>query len=350
MSNHRRWLRKIRVWLPLVAILIALYPLAVRAADSRGDGFNIQVSPSPLTVKLKPGQRHTAVVTVRNLSSHTETLTPRLNGFTIDSKSEKIELTPNVPLGLNQWISFKQSKLTLAPGASQPLEIIYNTPKNVGFSYSLAITLNPEGRQPEEQGATYQAQVAVFNLINIDRPGAKRELTVAGFKSQKSRYEFLPAAFDLTLENKGNVIDQPVGNLFIQRGFDDDQPIAAIPINQGSSYILPGLSRTFSTSWTEGFPRYVPNADDTGKSHLSWNWRDIGNLRIGKYVAKVVLVYNDGQRDVPIVASTTFWVIPWKLILVTTIVGGLVITGLVAWVRLILKGTSKVRKYANRRK
>lgn len=350
MSNHRRWLRKFRVWLPLAAILIALYPLAAQAADSANDGFNIQVSPSPLSVKLKPGQRHTAVLTVRNLSSHSETLKPRLNGFSIDDRSEKIQLTPEVPLGLSEWISFKQSALTLAPGASQPLEIIYDTPKNVGFSYSLAITLNPSDRKPEQQGATYQAQVAVFNLINIDRPGAKRELAVKEFKTPKSRYEFLPATFELTLENKGNVIDQPVGNLFIQREFDDDRPIAAIPLNQANGYILPGLTRTFSSSWREGFPRYEAASDGSGKTRLSWNWRDIGSLRVGKYVAKVVLVYNDGARDVPIVASTTFWVIPWKLILATTIVGGLVVTGLVAWIRLILKGTNKVRKYAHRRK
>jgi hypothetical protein len=350
MSNHRGWLRKLRVWLPLVAILITLYPLSTRAADSGNDGFNIQVSPSPLTVSLKPGQRHTAVVTVRNLSSHSETLRPRLNGFTIDAVSEKIELKPEVPLGLDEWISFKQTSLNLAPGASQPLEIVYNTPKNVGFSYSLAITLNPADRRPEQQGATYQAQVAVFNLINIDRPGAQRELVVKEFKSQKSRYEFLPANFELTLENKGNVIDQPVGNLFIQREFDDSEPITTIPINEANGYILPGLTRTFDSSWRQGFPRHETLADGSGKTRLSWHWRDIGSLRMGKYVAKVVLVYNDGQRDVPIVASTTFWVIPWKLILVTILIGGLVVTGAIAWVRLFLKGTKKVRKYAHRHK
>lgn len=350
MSNHRRWLRKFRVWLALAAILIALYPLATKAADSPSDGFNIQVSPSPLTVNLKPGQRHVAVLTVRNLSSHSETLRPRLNGFTIDSKSEKIELKPEVPLGLDKWISFKQSSLSLAPGASQPLEIVYNTPKDVGFSYSLAITLNPSDRRPEQQGATYQAQVAVFNLININRPDAKRGLTINEFKSQKSRYEFLPATFELTLENKGNVIDQPVGNLFIQREFDDSQPITTIPINQANGYILPGLTRTFNSSWQQGFPRYENLADGSGKTRLHWNWRDVGSLRMGKYVAKVVLVYNDGQRDVPIIASTTFWVIPWKLLLVTVVVGGLLVTGAIAWVRLILKGTKKVRKYAHRHK
>jgi hypothetical protein len=350
MSNHRGWLRKFGVWLPLAAILIALFPLAARAADSGNDGFNIQVSPSPLSVTLKPGQRHTAVLTVRNLSNHSETLTPRLNGFTIDDQSEKIELTDDVPLGLGQWISFKQARLDLAAGASKQLEIMYDTPSDVGFSYALAITLHPAERQPERQGTTYEAQVAVFNLINIDRPGAKRELSVQEFKSEKARYEFLPANFSLTLKNEGNVIDQPVGNLFIQREFNDSDPIATIPINQANSYILPDVSRTFTSSWKEGFPHYEPATDGSGKMRLSWNWRNMGNLRMGKYVAKVVLVYNDGQRDVPVIASTTFWVIPWKLILATLVIGGLVVTGLVAWIRLILKGTNKVRKYAHRHK
>ena len=328
-------------------MLALLLPLSTRAAESGGDGFNIQVSPSPLAITLTPGQRQTATITIRNLSSHSETLTPQLNGFTIGSDGEKIELQSTVPLGLGEWISFKQQTITIAPGGSQPLEVIYNTPANVGFSYALAITLSQTDKKAEGQGPALKGSVAVFNLININRSDAKRELAVESFKSDKARYEYLPASFALTVKNSGNVIDQPAGNLFIQRSFEDTNPIATIPINQTNSYILPDTSRKLSTEWVDGFPHYV--SDGAGKMHLSWDWSKLNSLRMGKYVAKVVLIYNDGQRDVPLIASTTFWVIPWKLIVATVVVGGLVITGIIAWIRIVMKGTNKVRKYARRR-
>ncbi|MBA3757574.1 hypothetical protein H0X09_01800, partial [Candidatus Saccharibacteria bacterium] len=41
---------------------------------------------------------------------------------------------------------------------------------------------------------------------------------------------------------------------------------------------------------------------------------DVQKLRFGHYTADLVLVYNDGQRDVPVTASVSFWVVPWRLL------------------------------------
>ncbi|HTH72559.1 MAG TPA: hypothetical protein VL737_04335, partial [Candidatus Pristimantibacillus sp.] len=236
-NNHVRWLRLSGVGLLLgAALLTVLYPAGAKAAS--GDDFNVQVSPSPMSVLLTPGQKQTANLTVRNLSSHSQTLVPRLNGFTIDKQTEQITLQAQVPLGLDKWISFSSPSLTLAAGGTAQLGIIYNTPSDVGFSYSLAITLSAPDVKPETQGATYKASVAVFNLININRSDAKRQLEIGSFKAGSSRYEYLPANFNLVIKNSGNVIDQPSGNLFIQRSFNDPTPIATIKLNPGNSYIL----------------------------------------------------------------------------------------------------------------
>ncbi|MGB3073255.1 MAG: hypothetical protein WBB68_03290, partial [Candidatus Moraniibacteriota bacterium] len=37
-------------------------------------------------------------------------------------------------------------------------------------------------------------------------------------------------------------------------------------------------------------------------------------LRFGKYTAKMLLVYDDGTRDIPIEGVVSFWVMPWRLI------------------------------------
>ncbi|MDR3583243.1 MAG: hypothetical protein P4L62_02705, partial [Candidatus Pacebacteria bacterium] len=47
---------------------------------------------------------------------------------------------------------------------------------------------------------------------------------------------------------------------------------------------------------------------------LKWNFADASKLRWGKYTAKLVLVYDNGQRDVPIEGEVSFWVVPWRLV------------------------------------
>ncbi len=326
-------------------ILVGLTEQA-RAATNSASDFNIQVSPSPLVVKLPPGRTQTAIITVRNFSNHAETLYPHLGSFTIDKNSHNVQLQESAPSELKNWVSFKESSLTIPAGGTQNLSVVFSTPTNVGFSYSAAITLARQGSTADSQGVNLRGTVAVFCLINIDRPDAKRQLSISSLASDKEQYQYLPAAFKLTISNNGNVIDQPKGTLFIQRAFNDTKPIASIRLNPGSNYVLPGTSREFTAEWGDGFPVYIKR--DSGKPRLSWDWKRVHQLRFGKYVAKAVLVYNDGQRDIPVVAAKTFWVIPWTLLLVILLVCVILIMGIASWGRLIFKGTKKVRKYASR--
>jgi hypothetical protein len=341
------WLRKKGVWvLPLVALIVMAIPGNAKAA---GNDFDIQVSPSPLVVTLTPGKDQTTSLTVRNLSNHPETLYPKLNGFTLDKNSKDIRLQETAPVGINSWVVFKNPSVTIAAGATQPVDIVFHTPKDVGFSYSFAITLsrNAADASIQRDGVTLKGAVAIFCLVNIDRTDAKRELSVASFTGNKSSYQYLPADFTLQVKNKGNVIDQPKGTLYIQRTFDSAKPLTTMSINSAGSYVLPGTTREFKLSWNDGFPSYKTDAN--GKRSLSWDWKHISDLRIGRYVAKTVIVYNDGQRDVPLVNSFTFWVIPWTLLLGLIVILIILVMGVFGWGRLIVRGTKKVRGHGYRR-
>jgi hypothetical protein len=110
---------------------------------------------------------------------------------------------------------------------------------------------------------------------------------------------------------------QPYGNIFIQRGSKSTEPLASLKVNEARAYILPDSTRSLKANWSDGFPVYIETktADNaTPKRTLQWDWSKITNLRIGKYTAKLVAVYNDGQRDVPLQAEIQFWVIPWRII------------------------------------
>jgi hypothetical protein len=77
-----------------------------------------------------------------------------------------------------------------------------------------------------------------------------------------------------------------------------------------------------------------------------WDWGKAQNFRFGKYTAKAIVVYNDGQRDIPIEAAIEFWVIPWKLLLAVLIIAALLVVGVVT----ILKKTVLLSKKSNKKK
>lgn len=356
VSNHRNaWLRRsganIGIAILISVLAFVAMPRPVQAQQSNEQEFNIQVTPATLPVTLQPGVTKTVSVSIRNLSNHPEALSPRLSGFRMDAGSQKIALDYTPPANMAAWVSFAQPTLTLKAGESQKLDITYATPENVGFSYTAAITLsraNETLRSPAT-GASLKGTVAIFNLINIDRPDAKRMLSIERFVSTQGAYEFLPATFNIAVRNTGNVIEQPVGNIFIQRSPTDAEPITSLPINLEGGYILPGSVREFTVQWNQGFPAYVPKKEATDGTHLTWNWKNGSDFRIGRYNAKAVLVYNDGQRDVPLIRNINFWVMPWRILIVSLLVIIVLLMGLFGWGRVIAMGTKKVRRYAVRK-
>jgi len=137
---------------------------------------------------------------------------------------------------------------------------------------------------------------------------------------------------------------QPLGNIYIGRGDADKNPIDTLPVNSKESYILPGTSRTLTETWSDGFPaiKTTTLSDGTVKKSTDWNLANLSKFRIGKYTARMVAVYDNGTYDVPINAETSFWVIPWKILLVALAIILIIIFAIVVLVRGI------VRKFANR--
>ena len=80
---------------------------------------------------------------------------------------------------------------------------------------------------------------------------------------------------------------------------------------------------------------------------LVWDWSQVNNLRFGKYTAKLVAVYNDGQRDVPIQTELTFWIIPWRILIAALVVTALLLLGLWTLIRRVIKPFKHKKRYAH---
>ncbi len=312
--------------------LLGLVVATVRAAQPASD-FSLQVAPSPLIATVKPGQTTTLELNVRNTGTGTEELRIEPRKFTVDRGTGQVSLDDTAPAEAAQWVSFASPRFSIKPGEWFTQKVHIALPKESGFSYSFALIISRTNNpQSVESGRLIKGSVAIFTLLNVDRPGATRKLEVEKFTTSEAIYEYLPAKLNIQFKNTGNTIVQPYGNIFIQRGSDDAEPISTLPVNDKRGYILPGSVRTLDTSWDKGFPvpQTVTGADDgQQKQNQAWDWSKLSDFRIGRYTAKLVAVYNDGQRDIPIVQEVSFWVVPWRILLGATVV--IVIFGFGLW-------------------
>ena len=315
------------VVLGIAVVVVSIASLTTMAQQKTNGGFALQVTPVTLVGTVKPGVTKDLELKIQNQSTSKQNLQIQLREFDVDDDTGEIQLKDTEPVGISDWVTFSNPSFTLGLDKAITQKVTVDLPKESGFNYSFAILINRSDADPDVKGgAALNGSVAIFALLSVDKPGATREIKITDL-SIPSIVEYLPAELGITFKNTGNTFVQPAGNVFIQRGSNDSEPIATLPVNENRGYLLPGKPRTLVTSWKDGFPAYqtVTDPDGQQRSELVWDLSKIADFRIGQYTAKVVAVYNDGKRDVPVIRETTFWVIPWRAILSLIVVIALVI-------------------------
>ena len=344
-----RYYRSLLGWLGLVTIVLFFACLpALSQSDSDSENFSIQVAPSSLFITVDPGQSKTVELKLRNNSTHQEDLKIELRDFDVNYQNNEVSLKDSVSDEVEGLVEISEPYPQVKAGEWYNLQITIKAPEDAGFSYWFALSISRQKETTTTTGQALKASVAVFTLVNINRQDATKKITLAEFKSQKGIYEYLPAQFEVVLTNGGNTILQPYGNIYIQRGTKDNEPLAVLPINESKGYILPNVTRSLVATWNNGFPVYeaVKAADNAEPElRLRWDWNNLKSLRFGKYTAKLVAVYNDGTRDVPLEAQLTFWVIPWKLLIIPLVILAILGLGIFTLVKKIIQLFKRSRKH-----
>lgn len=312
--------------------------VAAQANDS-GD-FSLVVTPSPIVETIKPGTETQLELKIRNTGSQREELKMGLRSFTVSKETGEVTLEDSEPKEVKDWIIFADPVFSIEPGEWFTQKIRINTPESAGFSYSFALSINRNQiAQPTKGKTALEGSVAVFTLLSVDKPGAERKFEIESFSASKKLYEYLPAEFSVKFKNTGNTIVQPTGTIFIGRP-GSNEPIATIPVNANGAYLLPDSSRTLPGEWTEGFPVFKKTklADNVAEaSELTWDFSQVQKFRFGTYEAKIVAIYNDGVRDIPVTAVVEFRVMPWKLMAGAAVVVLVLLVGAVTIIRKVVR-------------
>ena len=326
-----------------VGVPLIVQPLSAYAATDSA-GFNLTISPLPISLKTKPGQTTTTPLSVQNTGSQPVQLRVSLMKFSAKNDTgEPVIQDPGPGDTYLKWVSFSKTSFLANPGVLNTVTMTIKVPKDAGFGYYYAVMFSQDtGNQPKATDRnTVNGAVASLVLMEVDAPGLRRELQVTSFTSTKKVYQYLPATFTITVKNTGNTHAVPQGNIFIGRT-DDGNFINTLPINEEQGNVLPNSSRTFTVDWGNGFPSYEVKrqngqivSEQSGKpvKELKWNLANADKLRFGKYMASMTLVYDNGVQDVPINGTLTFWVIPWIPILIIIAILALLGFGIFAFVR-----------------
>lgn len=320
-----------------IAISTALTPSSTQA-------YGVQVSPSPLVDTIVPGETTDTQITILNVSSVTENLKITTGSFVYNSQSGSIKINSSTPPQIAQYITYSNPTFSLSPGESIPENIKIALPSISAFNYSFVFLISRQEIATVTSGAAYNASIAIFALLNVNRPGAKASITVPSFSTNKHIYEYLPVNFKTTIKNNGNTIVSPYGDIYVQRGKTDQKPISTLPFNLANAYVLPGTTRSLTTSWTSGFPVPSVTTSATGAQNvkLSWEFSKLNDLRIGEYTANLVAVYNNGNGDIPITKTVTFWVIPWLILIIIFVAAVIVLFNLWLISRKIYRAIKKL--------
>jgi hypothetical protein len=319
-----------------VPLLASSLVIATPVHAQTTDGISLQISPLPIELNTKPGTSTGADLRVRNAGTKTEKLQVRLLAVSEDDNGQVHLSNPTSSDEWAHWVSFDRQTFDAPSNQWQTIKMTVNVPKSAAFGYYFAVEyLRATELAPQPGKAAARGAVATFILLNADAAGAKREAQIVGFLADRKSYEFLPANFMVKVRSTGNVHVAPHGNIFIGRG---GKQVGVIDVNANRGNILPKGSRFFESAWSDGFPVHQtkttgdgqPLLDKKGnpRKSLKWDFSHANRLRFGHYTAHLVMVYDNGQRDVPMEASVSFWVVPWRVIGILLIVGIFVVIGL----------------------
>lgn len=325
-------------------------PTPLVPKETPPSGVDLSVSPPFISLITDPGKDVSSEFAITNNNNFTEYLKITLAKY--ESSNGQVVLSDITSDDeFANWIKFSQKEFTVDPGERKTIDFTISPSKDarLGYYYALVIQRIQNENDPNAS-AVISGAPAISVLLNVSSANAKRELQLVDFKTDKFFYEYLPATFEIMVKNTGNIHVVPVGDIFIDS--TRMKEVSSLQVNDGKGNVLPNSERTYSVVWNDAFAKRVLKTDDKGNAisdekgnnvyKTEFDFQNANKFRIGKYTANLILVYDNGERDVPLEAQVSFWVIPWKIMLIVLVIVLFAFLGLKNTVFSNLKRVKKV--------
>jgi hypothetical protein len=331
--------------LPLILIsLVIAYTSISFSQVPTPSNYDVTVSPVFFDLSANPGDSLGNKIRFRNNTTSPLPIKITVQKMTGDVNGDLTLRDDRNDTSLS-WIKFSEQTFIAKPLEWTDVPFTINVPKDAAYGYYFAVSFTQDNTSPiKRTGTTITGAAAVPILLDVKKAGAKAQAKIVDFSADNYVSEYLPVNFSVKVENQGNIHVSPHGNIFINEG---NQPLASLDVNPTLGNIIPGTNKTLVVPWSDGFlvrepimEGGQPKLDKNGKplESIAVNWNKLTEFRIGRYTANLLLVYDNGTRDVPLEANVSFWVFPWKVV-------GLLITSLIL---LIVLSRFLLKSYINR--
>ncbi len=273
----------------------------------------ITITPPGKELSLSPGERTEGVLRVTNDSDEVLTFELMVRDYIVDdNKGTPKVLAPNTlsnKYSAANWIAVYPSSFTIAPHQRQELNYYVQVPADAtpGGHYAATMYQPYEVIGVQGTGTGVSTHLGTLFYINV-KGDIKENAHVAQFKGEGFS-ENGPVAITTEIQNNGDLHIKPRGTITVKNMIG--QVVATKPL--GEHNIFPEKS-------------YL-QTDEFGKKWM-----------IGRYTAQLAATYGQNS-NLPLVATTSFIVFPWKVSVVVILVVVIIILGVIAYRRRNKKGS-----------
>lgn len=299
----------------LVAGLVASALLGAIPVAHAQAPEGIEISPAVIEDRVNPGETYRFAIKVTNRSDIEKTFYLGAQDISgLDERGVPLFVEDGQPTEyeLSSWVRLPQDSIVIGPGETKSVPYVINVPQSASpGAHFGGVFLDVRPPRLRTIGAGIGMRTG--SLINLRISGdVQEDARVREFSTEKIIYSDANIDFNTNIENLGNVLLRPHGLIEISDMFG--QQVGSIRVNETGAAIFPKSDRKYVTTW------------------------EYDKFAFGRYQALVSMVYGDDSRKT-LSATTSFWILPMKPILIA-------LSSLLAFV-LLLYGW--MRLYINRK-
>ena len=282
-----------------MALGLFLAPISSIYAQSASAAIDgLEISPALVEVGAVKAKSYSVELKVRNVTKSDLVFDSTVNDFGAKDETGAaniiLDVNSDLPTSIKSWVS-KIPSFDLNAGEIKSFKVDISVPASAepGGHYGV---IRFAGRSPGV--STNIGQVASAGTLLLIRVDGKinEQIDLASFDVTKNGgntsalFESGPLDFVTRFKNTGSVHEKPVGQIEVRDGFG--HTVAVVPLNKDAGNVLPGSIRRF-------------------ESPLNTGWM------FGHYTADLSAGY--GTTGQAIVRTISFWVIPYKLVLLALV-------------------------------
>jgi len=298
-------MKKKKEFLVLLSTVFLLFCFSVILVHAQTPTLSVGVSPTSEKLTLELGDEYFGEIVFWNLSKDTTTYKVAVSGF------KQISNMPGTAIVLTEeedalalysassWFELEKDEIVLVPNKNIKVQYTIKVPMDAtDGEYNAEIFLLSEKEDSDQEG-TYASTILGSGVPILIKIGDEyiESAELMSFTANKKIYKFPDVIFTTKIKNLGNTHISPIGEISIINIFN--QEVDRIKFNSGNQSLLRENSGIYEDEWYN-------------KTLLSSE----NEIMFGPMTANLVSTYRSiSPGFAPLMAETTFWIIPWKILL-----------------------------------